>query len=247
MHGAWFIHGMLEDERNWSALIECLGIGDARVERFPWSAQSGQYWGVGVDCKHWIDRIDQRDRAPPGMMVAHSYGCNVLLEYLLAQPDRQPEVLVLVSPFFRESKDDVTWATLQQLIDGLEGLIAESIQFSDRGHRYSGELLEDIITRIRDRLGVYGWVQFLQLFLNAPNLELHKLRSRTLVVSGDRDGYCPVDSLILLGQRISDSAVHIIPSGGHFAQLTHARQVADEICRFINNVCSQPREVINEL
>ena len=99
--------------------------------------------------------------------------------------------------------------------------------------RYKGQLLEDMIAKVRERLGVFGWVEFLKLFLQAPVLPLDGLKSRTLVISGAHDQHCPVEQSEYLSQAIPDSCHHIIHDAGHFAIQSHGETVADVIQTFL--------------
>lgn len=231
-----FVHGMLEDENTWQGLAEALDAERSVQPHFPWSAKFGSHWGAEKDGPEWIAEFIREYQRIPRMVVCHSYGCNVVLEYLLHEKESAwPDVLVLICPFYRSSRADVTWDTLKGLVSGMERLICDSIAVRDVRKRYTGELLDDMVTHVRDRLGVYGWAEFFKVFLRSPDLQLHKFRGgamRTMVVSGVGDRYSSHESNDALASSIQ-GAMHLrIEDGGHFVQTTHSELLACAIADF---------------
>ena len=229
---SWFVHGMLEDDRCWLDLVAALNPPLALLPHFPWSAHGASDWGRQAEGHQWIGEF--ADQQPlPGLMVAHSYGSNALLEYLLLHPAHQPEVLVLIAPFYRASRSQVEWETFLNLAHGLEPLLAESITIQDKRGRYAGWLLDNMVQHLRDRLGVYGWVEFLKLFLRAPDLDLTHLDCPTLIISGANDAYSLVQTNAELAANLPNAHHVCIPATGHFPHITHAAQVASLIQDFV--------------
>lgn len=229
---SWFVHGMLEDQHCWKALLDILDPAEALVPQFPWSAQNGSDWGRQAEGHAWLQHFAQAQPGKPQLMLAHSYGCNALLEYLLLNPAQQPAALVLLSPFYRAQREEIAWSTFRTLADGLEPLLAESITIQDTRGRYTGWLLEEMVTRVRDRLGVYGWAEFLKLFLRAPDLPLERLQCPVLVVSGEHDAYSVPATNQALAQRLPQGQHLGIAGAGHFPHITHAEQLAAGIAAF---------------
>lgn len=240
---ALFVHGMLEDEHCWAALRAALDPGRATLGAFPWSARGERYWGGERDIHYWLRAFDQGP--VPELVVAHSFGANAVLEYLLANPQRQPRQLVLVAPFYRASRDDVDWDTLMHLAGGLDGLITESIALADPAGRYRGWLLADMIARLKERLGVYGWNEFLQSFLRAPLLPLEQLHCPTLLIGGEHDTYCPAPTVRQLAAALPHASAAILPGCGHFAQITHAAACGAAIRRFVLSSITREQQPCN--
>ena len=228
---AWYIHGMLEDERTWKGLHERLGPRSSVRPQFPWSSRLGSSWGREAAGPDWIKRFFDAQTVRPDLIVCHSYGCNATLEYLLRHEAHQPDFLVLVAPFYAARSEDVRWDNLTDFISGLEHLIAESISVQDARGRYKGDLLKEMTAKIRDRLGVYGWFEFLSLYLASPDLPLRRLRSRTLVVSGQLDRYSPSAACEQLAAALP-RAEHLVLEAGHFMQETHSETLAEAIVKF---------------
>lgn len=233
MH-SWFVHGMLEDQHCWKDLVQILDPAQAALPHLPWSAQQGSDWGQLAEGYSWIAHFAQTQTELPRLMVAHSYGCNALIEYLLLHPSQQPAALVLLSPFYRTSRAEIAWETFRDLAMGLEDLLAESITIKDTRGRYHSWLLEEMVIRVRDRLGVYGWAEFLKLFLRSPDLRLEQLACPVLVVSGEHDSYSLSATNADLAQRLPHGEHLNIIGAGHFPHITHATQLAAAIQTFVD-------------
>jgi pimeloyl-ACP methyl ester carboxylesterase len=62
---------------------------------------------------------------------------------------------------------------------------------------------------------------------------LHRLRPRTLVISGDDDPLVPVVNARLLARLVRRCDLHLVPGGGHLWLLDHATESAAVIERFL--------------
>lgn len=238
---AWFVHGMLEDERSWAPLQRALPRFRAAAPRLPWSALGDPYWCLDRPSVDWLRALDDTTRPPPDLVVGHSFGCNTLLEYLCEHPARQPRLLVLVSPFWRPRRDAIDWPLLRGMVQDIDGLIQESIALSDPSGRYAGSRGLAVARRLQDRLGVYGWTEFLKAFLRSPDLPIQRLRCRTLVVGGHHDSHVPVLSLEQLARALPAASL-LLEDGGHFAQITHAAAMARQIDHLLPAPAQTPAE-----
>ncbi len=228
------IHGMLEDHKIWLPLNKALGLSKSLMPNFPWSAEIDPYWGDLGTGDTWVEKTLENISDPLNLIICHSFGCNAALELFTLKPELQPEYLVLISPFYRSDRDDVSWKTVQSLIDGLEPLIVESIACFDKKDRYHGEILALMVEKIRDKLGIYGWTEFYKLFLRSPLLQLEKLKSKVIIISGENDNYCPFQESEKLATAIPNAVHHLLPNAGHFAMITHEKQIAKYITDLIN-------------
>lgn len=226
---SWFIHGMLEDEHSWTPLLEQLQLPQPLAPRFPWSAQDEPYWGLQKPCADWLRDGNFAGAAPPNLIVAHSFGCSVAMEYLCEHPNKQPDLLVLVSPFWRARREAIDWPLLRHMIAGIDDLIGDSVRLADKTGRYAGARGRIVAERLRERLGVYGWVEFLKAFMRSPDLPLDRLACRTLVVAGRHDCHIPIESLDQLAMSLPSASLHVFEDGGHFTHITHAARLSSLI------------------
>ena len=69
---------------------------------------------------------------------------------------------------------------------------------------------------------------------------LGTIKARTLIVHGDRDQFFPVSIPIEMYRSIPDSALWIIPQGGHVAIFgAHAREFQDVAIPFLRSTRAQ--------
>lgn len=62
---------------------------------------------------------------------------------------------------------------------------------------------------------------------------LHRLRQRTLVISGDDDPIIPLVNARLIANRIPDGRLHVVEGGGHLFLFTRAEEMAGRIRGFL--------------
>lgn len=70
---------------------------------------------------------------------------------------------------------------------------------------------------------------------------LHRITAPTLVLTGGRDPIVPSVNARILGARIPDATVHVVPDAGHLLLMDHARMCTDLIDDFLHQ--PDPREV----
>jgi pimeloyl-ACP methyl ester carboxylesterase len=64
---------------------------------------------------------------------------------------------------------------------------------------------------------------------------LHRIAAPTLVVTGDKDPIVPPVNARILGARIRDAAVHVVPDAGHLLLMDHAAHCAELISGFLRD------------
>ncbi|MET0902264.1 MAG: alpha/beta fold hydrolase [Acidimicrobiales bacterium] len=64
---------------------------------------------------------------------------------------------------------------------------------------------------------------------------LHRIAAPTLVISGGRDPIVPAVNARILGARIPDATVRVVPDTGHLLLMDRATECADLIARFLHD------------
>jgi pimeloyl-ACP methyl ester carboxylesterase len=64
---------------------------------------------------------------------------------------------------------------------------------------------------------------------------LHRIAAPTLVISGGRDPIVPPVNARILGARIPDATVRVVPDTGHLLLMDRATECADLIARFLRD------------
>ena len=243
-----FIHGMVEDWDIWESLQKYLEDYDLWFLKFPWESSGGQFWGKELSPESWLrDGIDLMPRKP-NMVVAHSFAANAFLELVSADNSVTPEKIVLISPFFRKTRDEIDWSVLSHYVNHFLELIQESVQIRDVSRRLDSEMEIAISEKIRERLGVYGWTEFLKILLLSPDLNFDSFETPVLVLTGESDIASRPINCEELAQIFPSGRAHVFKESGHFCMIEEPRKVAEEIINFLKKSLTQTRkDTINEM
>lgn len=236
------VHGLGETPAVWQGLCPRLR---ARLPRgavldrpeLPWGAAGAPGWAVRRDVAGWIDAAFPV--ALPDVLVAHSMGANVVLEWLTGRcarprggPDR-PRALVLLAPFHRGSDTaDVAWADLDGFRADFHALLVEGLALRAPGA--DAELVTLMAARVADRIGPHGWLRFLDTFLATPWLDLTAADLPCLVVAGERDRAARPEHAARLAAELPAGELAVLPGGGHFPMLDRTDQLADLLVDFLD-------------
>ena len=103
---------------------------DAWVFGLPWDGAHGQEWALERDARVWVQRalamLPARP-AGPTVLVAHSFGANVLLDHLDARPVPDRLKLVLLAPFFRATRKQFDWPLISYYLNDFHLFLAGGI------------------------------------------------------------------------------------------------------------------------
>lgn len=226
------VHGLGETPAVWTALaprLEALLPGVELVApALPWGAAGPSGWAVRRDVAAWIDLAFPR---PLDVLVAHSLGANVVLEWLVAGRGAAPGAVVLLAPFHRGGETEVAWADLDGFRADFRALLVEGLALRAPGA--DAELVGLMATRVADRIGPHGWLRFLDSFLATPWLDLTAARLPCLVVAGERDRAAHPGHAARLGDVLPDAEVAVLPGSGHFPMLDRPDDLAGVVGDFL--------------
>lgn len=247
------LHGLAASDSVWDA---CLGLLPADCEvwtaQLPWRGEGTSDWARHPDPGHWLRQALDAVPGGPQVVLAHSMSATALLDVLDRAQDAPPGspgtaaargigALVLVSPFFRRTAEEFDWATLRYSVDNFHLIMEEGIRVHSGG-RVAADLRRAMGERVRDYVGPYGWVRFIDLYLRTPALRLSGLTVPTLVLSGVHDtAAAPAESQVLAAS-LPEGRVHLLPGSGHFPMIEEAEAFAACVRDFLGSpACSRPR------
>lgn len=228
-----FVHGLGGGHAIWAQLVEALP-DDVAIWAFglPWDAGQGYGWAVGSEPRVWLRRALELMPVQPDVLVAHSFGANVLLDHVATHGTGALTGLVLLSPFYRPSPDAFTWPVISHYLNDFTDLLAAGI--SARGAP-PADLLAAMAEKVRDRISPYGWMRFFELFTATPMLDLAAITVPCLVVGGGRDTASYPDDNRSLARRLTRGTVEILAQSGHFAMIDDPRRVAALVDEFLRS------------
>lgn len=210
-----FVHGLGSSGQCWEVVMAHLSGGlDPWIFEMPWGGGGGATWAQGRPGRHLDTRFAAMD-APPDIVVAHSFGANVVLEELAA--GRMPTVraAVLVSPFYRPAPESFCFEDLSHYLDDFPQILREGVRLR-AGSGRSDELLLDLAVKIQERIDPYGWMRFMRSYLRTPLLDLSRVRVPVLVVVGTADIAAPPRDGLELARRLPEATLKAFDGCGHF-------------------------------
>ncbi|MEU8181959.1 alpha/beta hydrolase [Micromonospora sp. NPDC049044] len=228
------LHGLGSGTSVWEGLLPLLPPQlEVWAYQLPWDTAGGSGWAEHRDSRVWLERAFDSAPVRPELVVAHSFGANVLLDAICAGAARLGRGLVLISPFYRPAPRAFDWAAMSHYMNDFDELIRSGIK-ARRGPRLgtaftsAGEddLLEAMVAKVRERIGPYGWLRFFDLFTQTPFLDLSAVDVPCLVLGGGRDTAAYPADVRSLGGALPDAQTHILPDSGHFSMIDDTAGVA---------------------
>jgi pimeloyl-ACP methyl ester carboxylesterase len=217
----------------WRAVIDQL---DPSVEvvnvELPWSGRQGSGWSARP-ASEWVRRaiLDVRT---PACVVAHSFGANAVLEYLDAHGAEAIDRIALVCPFYDAAGAGVT-AEERFSLDNFQRLIEEGFRRQVNARQIPPHILTTMAQRVRERVGLEGWREFLRVFGQTSRLRLGNFTRQSLLLAGENDQAAPTSDVGALAQRLTNATFVRLPGCGHFAITEQPQQIADALHRLLTS------------
>ena len=241
------LHGLCGSAALWDPFVR---LADAGCEL--WAADL-PWRGTGVP--GWPDRpveewLAQAVADLPGgadVLIAHSFGTSAVLRWLDRQapaPDgwflvggRRLRGLVLVSPLYRADPADFGWDSIAYYVDEFDGIVAEGLRMS-AGRALPADRLRAVALRVRDLVGPYGWIRFIDTYLRMPEVRGDRLAMPVLVIGGELDTVAFPTDAKALGEALPTATVHVLPESRHYPMITAAETFAGLTNTFLRTLPS---------
>ncbi|MEU7471482.1 alpha/beta hydrolase [Streptomyces sp. NPDC044984] len=239
------LHGLANSASLWDACIEH-GLGSSGAEvwtaELPWRGASVSELSARGDVVPYTADALRAVPGGAGVVVAHSMGANVLLEFLNRSLEKGVDPfaefgvrgLVLVSPFYRRSAEEFSWQSVAFSVDNFTRIMTEGIRVHSAG-RLSEDAQRSLGERVRDRVGAYGWMRFFETYLRTPRLQTGLFTVPCLVVAGEHDFAAPPEEGRTLADDLPKGDFRLLEDCGHFLMIEQARRFAALVGRFISS------------
>jgi pimeloyl-ACP methyl ester carboxylesterase len=246
---AVFLHGMGMGADVWFPLQEALA-GQLRTSflTLPWDGNQGALWGRAAEPAAWVEAGLALLPSTPDLVVAHSFAANALLEYLAGPARRlagaaRPQAVVLVSPFYKADPEVVEWRVLSHHVNRFFDLLQEGLEVSAGQARTDPGTRAAVAAKVRERVGVYGWYEFLRLLLRTPFLDLGALTLPVLVLGGAADIACEAGDCERLAAALPQGRAALSPAAGHFCMAQDAGWFVRSLRELVDSLAGAPPEV----
>ncbi len=213
------IHGLESSWDTWCPLRgDCLKRFTLFALDLPWTGQDGYYWCYARPADQWLDLTLSLLPAPPGFLVAHSYGVNVVLEYLQSRSVPSLAGLVLMSTFYRPDFAENDWMLFERCLKGFRAIFEEGIRLR-RGKELDPALVSTMVDKVLDHVGPAGFMECFSHFLRSPTLRLDRIDVPALVIAGACDPGATAAGNAALAAGLPAASFVLFPDCGHFSML----------------------------
>jgi pimeloyl-ACP methyl ester carboxylesterase len=229
------VHGLAESGAVWRPLRRYLPARwRVRAPDLPWSHTGAPQWHRDADLTAHLDPIG----STVDVLVAHSFGANVALEYVQAQA-RPLAGLVLIAPFYRPAPDDFDWTVLSYYLNDFHRFLEYGIAVRAPG--LPADFITAMAVRARDRIGPGGWLRFFETYLRTPWLDLTAIRVPCLVLAAEHDFAAPPADGRALADRLPDARLRVLAGCGHLPMIERPAQVGRLLAGFVSGTAGGRR------
>ena len=231
-HTVVFLHGM---EGSWSIWDPVAWRLRYRVRalclELPWSSAHGaREWPMSP--ARWLNVIFRSLGVERFTVVAHSFGASALLAYLDRYGTSRLDSIVCVCPFYQDSVEKFDWSTLVYFVDQFHGFMREGILAREPSYARSA-VVDLMATRVREKIGPEGWLQFFSLFCRTPRLDLSLITRPALVLGGSEDIASRPRYSQELAAALPRGEVRIFEGARHFPMLERPAEFATVLEEFL--------------
>lgn len=220
---ALLLHGLGNSATVWDQTVP-LWPDDVEVyaAELPWRGNGPDDWSH--DPRTPTEAVVRAVEAVPGgvdLLVAHSLSANIVMD-LFCGKEPHPfgtdvRALALVSPFYRAEPTAFEWAAIPGMMAKFEETTRHGIVFHTK-RPLSEDVLREIVRKVCDRVGPYGWLRFFDIYLRTPWLRAGELGVPCTVFSGSKDVIVSMDEGRELAARVLDCPFQTLDCG-HFPML----------------------------
>ncbi|WP_395297031.1 alpha/beta fold hydrolase [Kitasatospora hibisci] len=240
------LHGLANSASVWDAFLAHRGHGDGPevwAADLPWRGDCVAHWSSRGDVVPYVAEALRGVPGGAGVVVGHSMGANSLLEFLHRQLECGADpfteygirALVLVSPFYRRAAEDFGWQSVETAVQNFVRTMTEGVRVHAAG-RVPDDLVEELGSRVRDRVGAYGWIRFFETYLATPWLRTERFPVPCLVIAGEHDSIALPEEGRLLAADLPQGRFHLLPGSGHFLMIEQAGDLAAAVDRFVSTL-----------
>ncbi len=196
-----------------------------------------RYTDFAADLAAFMDAIGLES----AVIVGHSLGRAIAQRFAIDHPQRTLGV-VLMGSFAGDAENPVlveVAESVSMLTDPIDPDFVREFQESTLAQPVSPAFMETVV---QESLKVPAWVwqaAFVGLREDDVAAELGKITAPTLVVTGDRDGFTPMNEVELRTQEIPDARLTVYHGAGHALHWEEPARFADDLAAFSRTLPSR--------
>lgn len=180
----FLVHGMADSAATWKPLLPLLDGCDVWLFDLPWSGQGGQGWGGVMPSGDWWRAALAQCPVAPNLVLAHSFGAAVVLEWAAAALPSC--ALMLLAPLYRAAGHAISWDEIDRYTRTVPARLAAAL--TDRADRTLPEPLARAMgAKLAERLLPGGIIELFALLARLQHVPVEALAAQLALVVGDRD------------------------------------------------------------
>jgi pimeloyl-ACP methyl ester carboxylesterase len=227
------LHGWSDSFNSWVRIQEILAEKGFKVfipdlPGFGKSDTPKSAWGIG-DYSDFIFNLSQKLNLSQFFLVGHSFGGRISIKFVNNYPEKVND-LVLVGSGGIKLKLDFKTKMIYRIARMGKFLFTKRVF---RSFQKTAKTLFYFILRKRDYIKAQGIMRQIIKKAIAEDLlpEACEIKTKTLVVWGERDKSIPVEAAYIFKREIKNSQLKIFPKIGHNPH----KQIPEKLAETINN------------
>lgn len=230
------LHGIGDSADVWQEVCKQLPMGFRSYLEMdlPWNIAVGDPIVYEPDSETILRRTWQMLPQGPKIVLAHSFGANVLLAMSQHFPLDDISALVLLSVYSKSNFGDFTWPGFISYVNKFEDFLKMSISSRPGAEKLSDRSRQIVLEKTMQMYSPSSWLQFYKVYSQTPGLDLSSLTMPTLLMGGQKDFSIEHEDIKNFATRLPDATFHFIEHCGHFAMKEDPRFTAELIQDFLN-------------
>ncbi|RZQ61091.1 alpha/beta fold hydrolase [Amycolatopsis suaedae] len=226
-----FAHGVEGHWASWESVAARLDPGWRLLAlQLPWQAGNDYRWRERRPWQWLADGLDLVGELPD-QLVAHSFGANAALELLCTGDPRPGRAVMLVCPFYRLPRHQVSWRMFERSRETFVRHLADGVRarLGRRLERLEPDVVDAMVRLVLDRAGPLGFSAVFDTYVASAELELDRVGVPTSVQVGGADPTLPLASAQALAGAIPGARLRVHAERDHFFHVRHAHDIAAEV------------------
>lgn len=228
----YIVHGWAYETEKWSTFIDLLkkeGFDPILLNVPGLTKPLSKVWGL----KDYVDWLDREIREEKVILLGHSYGGRITLEYSRLHPKKVSHLILIDSAGVYHNELPI------RLKRGFFKFLAKT------GKRFTdSDLLRDLLYKFaREKDYKEANPHMKQTMVNLINSdkgrEIDGIETPTTIIWGEKDMITPVSDAHYFREHLSNSTLYVVGESGHSPHFTHPEKVTEIIKQFSNVVMKQ--------
>lgn len=230
------LHGWQSSKEKWKIVKEEIEKENIKVivpdlPGFRSENELKKAWGL-ANYIQWVKGFVDEKAVEGFFLLGHSFGGRVAIKFAAKYPEKL-RGLILVSAGGMESER--TLKKLEKRILKRSSFAFKKLSFLP-GYQFFRKLFYKFVVRKTDYLEAKGYLKGTFKKVIGENLTpfLRRIRTRTLIMWGDKDEVLPLSDGLLMKEGIKDSSLELLKGIGHSPHLENPKLLSKKIIDFVN-------------